>query len=199
MQIQNYNRVLIIIISYLIHISNVLAHSEDSRFLHDSIFEYNQDDHSITAGQFITHLIDNHRHELPMRPTRSKIPVGVYVKIESISSISEVNMDMTVTMILRQTWVDKRLDLSFMEEGETKMIVIPPEIAQKIWKPDIFIEGSKESKVHSTIVENVVMRVRNKGQIEYTVKLSSTMLCEMTLYYFPLDRETCSIVFQSCK
>ena len=158
----------------------------------------------------MTHLIDHHTHELSMRPTRKKIPVRVFVRIESISSISEVDMDMTVTMIIRQTWNDKRLDLSTMdmeedddprknENSTMKMIVIPPEIAQKIWKPDIFIEGSKESKVHSTIVENVVMRVRNAGQIEYTVKLSSTMLCEMTLYYFPLDRETCSIVFQSCK
>ena len=119
------------------------------------------------------------------------------IQIESISEISEVNMDMTVTMTVRQVWEDSRLDLR--ELPGINYLVLPPGLAKLIWVPDIFIEGSKKSFIHATTVDNQSMRIKDNGTIDYTVKITATMLCEMELYYFPLDTETCYIVFQSCK
>ena len=60
---------------------------------------------------FMKVMLERHRHEISMRPTNEKIEVQVLVKIESISEISEVNMDLTVTMTIRQIWQDYRLVL----------------------------------------------------------------------------------------
>ena len=60
---------------------------------------------------FMKVMLERHRHEISMRPTNEKIEVQVLVKIESISEISEVNMDLTVTMTIRQIWQDYRVVL----------------------------------------------------------------------------------------
>ena len=153
-----------------------------------------EDDHSRRAGIFVQNLLQRHHHELSMRPRTDQIISEIFIKVESISEISEVNMDMTVTMTIRQVWRDQRLDLT---QHNIELLVLPPSVARQLWIPDLFIEGSKSSFIHRTIEENVAMRVRGAGIVDYTTKLSTTTLCEMELYYFPLDRETCNITIQS--
>ena len=63
-------------------------------------------------------------------------------------------------------------------------IIVPPMLARQIWIPDLFIEGSKKSFAHITTVENTVMRISGKGVVDYTTKITSTMICEMALRYF---------------
>ena len=130
---------------------------------------------------FMKIMLDRHRHEISMRPTNQRIEVQVLVRIESISEISEVNMDLTVTMTIRQVWEDYRFDLT--AQG-LDFIIVPPMLARQIWIPDLFIEGSKKSFAHITTVENTVMRISGKGVVDYTTKITSTMICEMALRYF---------------
>ena len=41
------------------------------------------------------------------------------------------------------------------------------------------------------------MNIGPGGEIEYSVKLSTTVICQMSLENFPMDRQTCSLSFYS--
>ncbi|KPP70467.1 hypothetical protein Z043_110705 [Scleropages formosus] len=111
-------------------------------------------------------------HDFTMRPGfgGSAIPVGIDVQVESIDSISEVNMSRTF---------DARL-------------------VKKIWVPDVFFVHSKRSFIHDTTMENIMLRVYPDGNILYSVRVTVTALCSMDFSRFPLDTQNCSLELESC-
>ena len=153
-----------------------------------------KDEHSREENMFMQNIINQHKHEIGLKPSNQKIQVLVLVEIESISEISEVNMDITVTMTIRQLWTDYRFDLT---GTGIDSVPVSPILAKRIWVPDLFIEGSKRSFIHVTTTDNMAMRIRDKGLIDYKTKVTSTMLCQMSLRWFPLDIDSCIINMQS--
>ena len=47
-------------------------------------------------------------------------------------------------------------------------------IIHKIWIPDIIIQNAKTTALHSTLSDNFMMKIGGKGEMEYSVKMSST-------------------------
>ncbi|XP_076821696.1 gamma-aminobutyric acid receptor subunit rho-2-like [Clavelina lepadiformis] len=155
-----------------------------------------KDVHGTDISKQIESLFRKHTYELSIRPDRdSPTRVGLGIIIESITDISEKNMDLTFTLCLHETWMDKRL--KFKARGNVSSIVLPSRLMNKIWVPDLYVVGSKNSFIHTTTVNNVVMRLFNDGTIFHTLKITSTVACQMSLYYFPLDIENCSLILQS--
>ncbi|KAG8124039.1 hypothetical protein E2320_019416 [Naja naja] len=75
-------------------------------------------------------------HDFSMRPGFGgpSIPVGVDVQVESLDSISEVDMDFTMTLYLRHYWKDERL--SFPSTNNQSM-TFDGRLVKKIWVPDM--------------------------------------------------------------
>ena len=157
------------------------------------------------AAVFLRRLIQTHHHEsaLSIKPSLNKINVGVLVKCDSIDEISEVDMEIRITLAVRLFWRDPRL--AFDEPpyninqaaGGLDVIILPVSVSTMLWIPDFFIEGSKKTTTHSSIHPTVSMRIFPGGFVEYETKLSTTSLCSMDLRFFPLDREACKVTFQS--
>lgn len=124
-----------------------------------------------TDLNFLLNLIEEMGIALVVKPTvyvmyqdkyvTRPIPVNVRLLIETISDLSEVNMEMTVTFILNQFWNDPRL-----KRNSQSNMIVPIELIDKVWKPDIAIQGSKVTTLHSTTVNNQVMRVNPAGDIQ---------------------------------
>ncbi|KAG7268222.1 hypothetical protein CRUP_010685 [Coryphaenoides rupestris] len=74
--------------------------------------------------------------------TSSAIPVGINVQVESIDSISEVNMDFTMTLYLRHYWKDERLAFP---SRNNKSRTFDARLVKKIWVPDVFFVHSKHA------------------------------------------------------
>lgn len=105
------------------------------------------------------------------RPSSGKpLKVFLSVMIESITDISEVNMDMTLTICIHQAWHDHRLhsttDFLPMEDAFS----IPANLQPKIWVPDLHILGAKKSVIHSTISQNSALRLRRRGFLDLSLK-----------------------------
>ena len=81
------------------------------------------------------------------------LPVGVRLTVENIESVSSEEMDLTLTFIMTQTWVDKRL----AHGGDHKMLV-PLEISGQIWTPDLVIPGSAMGQ------NSQLLEITKKGQ-----------------------------------
>ncbi|KAJ7996704.1 hypothetical protein DPEC_G00239780 [Dallia pectoralis] len=108
-------------------------------------------------------------HDFAMRPSfgGSAIPVGIDVQVESIDSISEVNMDFTMTLYLRHYWQDDRLAFP---STSNRSRTFDARLVKKIWVPDVFFVHSKRSFIHDTTMENIMLRVYPDGNILYSVR-----------------------------
>nr|XP_039258335.1 gamma-aminobutyric acid receptor subunit rho-2-like isoform X1 [Styela clava] len=153
------------------------------------------DPHTTSMTQQVEKLFRSHAYEMSVSPSRNDEPVrvGVAILIESISDISEVNMDLTFTLRIWKSWTDERLKMT----GEHESIVLPSRLIDKLWVPDLFIVGSKKSFIHRTTVDNIMLRLYKNGTISYKAKITTTVACQMNLYNFPLDIENCTLAIQS--
>ncbi|XP_004605719.2 gamma-aminobutyric acid receptor subunit rho-1 [Sorex araneus] len=122
------------------------------------------------------------------------VPVGVDVQVESLDSISEVDMDFTMTLYLRHYWKDERL--AFPSSSNLSM-TFDGRLVKKIWVPDMFFVHSKRSFIHDTTTDNVMLRVQPDGTVLYSLRVTVTAMCNMDFSRFPLDTQTCSLEIES--
>ncbi|ELW59131.1 Gamma-aminobutyric acid receptor subunit rho-2 [Tupaia chinensis] len=135
-------------------------------------------------------------HDFTMRPAFGgpAIPVGVDVQVESLDSISEVDMDFTMTLYLRHYWKDERLAFP---STNNKSMTFDGRLVKKIWVPDVFFVHSKRSFIHDTTTDNIMLRVFPDGHVLYSMRITVTAMCNMDFSHFPLDSQTCSLELES--
>ncbi|XP_043927696.1 gamma-aminobutyric acid receptor subunit rho-3 [Protopterus annectens] len=122
------------------------------------------------------------------------IPVGIDVQIENISSISEVDMEFTMTLYLRHYWKDERLAFP---SSNNRSMTFDARLVRKIWVPDIFFVYSKRSFIHDTTKENIMIRVYPDGNVLYSLRITVSAMCAMDFTRFPLDTQNCSLQLES--
>ncbi|KAI3367311.1 hypothetical protein L3Q82_008352 [Scortum barcoo] len=178
------------------------------------------------------HLLKVDDHDFTMRPAFGvehkcqkatdiscpAIPVGVDVQVESLDSISEVDMDFTMTLYLRHYWKDERLSFT---SSTNKSMTFDGRLVKKIWVPDVFFVHSKRSFIHDTTTDNIMLRVFPDGHVLYSlsrkedivmageaevsfltfimvvIQVTVTAACNMDFSRFPLDSQTCSLELES--
>ncbi|XP_018599107.1 gamma-aminobutyric acid receptor subunit rho-2-like isoform X1 [Scleropages formosus] len=135
-------------------------------------------------------------HDFTMRPAFAgpAVPVGVDVQVESLDSISEVDMDFTMTLYLRHYWKDERLSFP---SSTNKSMTFDGRLVKKIWVPDVFFVHSKRSFIHDTTTDNIMLRVFPDGHVLYSLRVTVTAACNMDFSRFPLDSQTCTLELES--
>ncbi|XP_037541211.1 gamma-aminobutyric acid receptor subunit rho-2-like [Nematolebias whitei] len=143
-----------------------------------------------------SHLLRIDEHDFTMRPAFAgpAVPVGVDVQVESLDSISEVDMDFTMTLYLRHYWKDERLAFP---SATNKSMTFDGRLVKKIWVPDVFFVHSKRSFIHDTTTENIMLRVFPDGHVLYSLRVTVTAACNMDFSRFPLDSQTCTLELES--
>nr|XP_032807950.1 gamma-aminobutyric acid receptor subunit pi-like isoform X2 [Petromyzon marinus] len=129
-----------------------------------------------------------------LRPSFDNGPVaiGMSLDIASIDTISEINMDYTATIFLRQRWQDERLCF----EGN-KSLSLDGRLVELLWVPDTFIVDSKRSFLHDITVENRLIRIFPNGTVLYALRITTTVACNMDLTKYPMDKQTCTLQLES--
>ncbi|XP_045204206.2 glycine receptor subunit alpha-2-like isoform X2 [Mercenaria mercenaria] len=124
-------------------------------------------------------------------------PVEVYVQlhITNIDSISESDMDYSVGMFLRQTWNDSRL--TYTPIPRLRSLELDSRLMDQIWIPDLFIANEKQAHFHSVTVPNKLMHIYPEGRIQYSIRITATLKCNMDLRKYPLDYQRCYIMMES--
>ncbi|XP_030041556.1 gamma-aminobutyric acid receptor subunit delta [Microcaecilia unicolor] len=129
------------------------------------------------------------------RPGIGGPPVNVALAIEvaSIDHISEVNMEYTMTVFLRQSWRDARLSYNHTN----KTLGLDSRFVDKLWLPDTFIVNAKSAWFHDVTVENKLIRLQPDGVILYSIRITSTVACDMDLAKYPMDEQECMLDLES--
>ncbi|XP_076831334.1 gamma-aminobutyric acid receptor subunit pi isoform X2 [Brachyhypopomus gauderio] len=120
------------------------------------------------------------------------VTVGMSLDIASIDTISEINMDYTATIFLRQRWTDERL----VFQGN-KSLSLDGRLVELLWVPDTFIVDSKKSFLHDITVENRLIRIFPNGTVLYALRITTTVACNMDLTKYPMDKQTCTLQLES--
>jgi gamma-aminobutyric acid receptor subunit beta len=119
--------------------------------------------------------------------------LDIEIRLASFDSISEVNMDYTLTLYLNQYWRDDRLIFGNKSEEMT----LTGEIIDKFWLPDTFFPNDKSAYLHDVTEKNKMIRLNGNGEILYGMRFTSTLACMMDLRRYPLDRQNCTVEVES--
>lgn len=134
-------------------------------------------------------------YDIRLRPNFGGPPlsVGMDLRIASFDSISEVNMDYTLTLYLNQYWRDERLQFS----KENYELTLSGDFAERIWVPDTFFANDKNSFLHEVTEKNKMVRLSADGNIAYGMRFTTTLACMMDLHNYPLDSQNCTVEIES--
>uniref|UniRef100_A0A8R1TV31 Uncharacterized protein n=1 Tax=Onchocerca volvulus TaxID=6282 RepID=A0A8R1TV31_ONCVO len=119
------------------------------------------------------------------------VVVAVNMLIRSISKIDDVNMEYSVQLTFRESWVDGRLAFGYPRDNTPDFVILTA--GQQIWMPDSFFQNEKQAQRHMIDKPNVLIRVHKDGTILYSVRISLVLSCPMHLQYYPMDIQTCLI------
>ncbi|XP_072012091.1 gamma-aminobutyric acid receptor subunit delta isoform X1 [Engystomops pustulosus] len=119
--------------------------------------------------------------------------VAVDIEVTSIDHISEINMEYTMTVFLRQSWKDERLAYNHTN----KTLGFDSRFVEKLWLPDTFIVNAKSAWFHDVTVENKLIRLQPNGVILYSSRITSILSCDMDLTKYPLDEQECRLDLES--
>ncbi|XP_078094753.1 gamma-aminobutyric acid receptor subunit delta [Mustelus asterias] len=119
--------------------------------------------------------------------------VALAIEVASIDHISEANMDYTMTVFLRQIWKDERLSYN----RTNKTLGLDSRFVDKLWLPDTYIVNAKSAWFHDVTVENKLIRLQPDGVILYSIRITSTIACDMDLTKYPMDEQECMLDLES--
>ncbi|OWF45321.1 glycine receptor subunit alphaZ1-like isoform X2 [Mizuhopecten yessoensis] len=143
-------------------------------------------------------LLDDGTYDSKISPeyeedTPTSVTIQIYVM--SIDSLNEASMDYTVTIFLRQKWVDTRL--KYTPVPGINMLELDNRLIDQVWVPDTFFANEKSASFHYVTVPNKLMHLYANGTVFYSVRVSMTLSCDMNLLAYPLDSQKCHIALES--
>ncbi|VDN89410.1 unnamed protein product [Brugia pahangi] len=148
----------------------------------------------MNVSRLLDQLIASHDRRIRPNYGREPIEVNVTIHVTTISAISEVSMDYTVALYLRQFWRDNRLAFKSANEQE---LTIGIDLIKSIWVPDTFFPNEKKSFFHEATTHNSFLRIDNHGNVFRSIRLTVTANCPMNLHSFPLDVQICALELES--
>ncbi|XP_003415910.1 gamma-aminobutyric acid receptor subunit alpha-4 isoform X3 [Loxodonta africana] len=121
----------------------------------------------------------------------TEVKTDIYVT--SFGPVSDVEMEYTMDVFFRQTWIDKRLKY----DGPIEILRLNNMMVTKVWTPDTFFRNGKKSVSHNMTAPNKLFRIMRNGTILYTMRLTISAECPMRLVNFPMDGHACPLKFGS--
>ncbi|XP_054845842.1 gamma-aminobutyric acid receptor subunit alpha-4 [Eublepharis macularius] len=138
-------------------------------------------------------LLDGYDNRLRPGFGGSVTEVKTDIYVTSFGPVSDVEMEYTMDVFFRQTWVDKRLRY----DGPIEILRLNNLMVTKVWTPDTFFRNGKKSVSHNMTAPNKLFRIMRNGTILYTMRLTISAECPMRLVDFPMDGHACPLKFGS--
>ncbi|CAG7832575.1 unnamed protein product [Allacma fusca] len=135
-------------------------------------------------------------HEPP--PTEGNATkVNFSVIIMNVRDIKEINEELSLEMNLRMYWRDTRLKHLAVTTGVNTFLVLNPNLLDKIWHPDIFVDHVKSVSQPALISKPASLRIYPESVVRYSARVTITMACQMDFHYYPADTQKCHIDMKS--
>jgi len=144
-------------------------------------------------------LMDYDQTERP--PSQGPTDVKVSILIRSMGPISDIDMHYSMDCYFRQYWRDSRLSFKGLKMNSNQLHInqlsLNVKMLEKIWKPDTYFHNGLDSYLHTITRPNKLFRISENGDITYSMRLTIKARCPMMLSNFPMDWQSCPLVFGS--
>ncbi|XP_054977066.1 gamma-aminobutyric acid receptor subunit theta [Sorex araneus] len=156
-------------------------------------YAYNKYANETVVLGIVDRLLSRYDNRLRPNLGGAPVPVGISLHITSIKDISEESLDYTVSMYIHLTWKDSRLAYH-----ETDLnLTLSHTMLKKLWYPDCHIVNSRDNFMYMEPLENRMIRLQPDGTMQYGMKLTATVPCDIDLKNYPLDKQTCKLGVES--
>ncbi|XP_037077195.1 gamma-aminobutyric acid receptor subunit alpha-6-like [Pollicipes pollicipes] len=147
---------------------------------------------STNVSQILNELMNENKYDRRIRPGFGGAPTEIRVNlvIKSLGPISEKDEEFILDCYFRQMWVDRRLRFNGTEVPVLSMNWL---FLEKVWKPDTYFLNGKKSYLHKITVPNKFLRIKQNGELTYSMRLTIKASCPMHLKKFPLDSQLCPL------
>nr|XP_046163451.1 gamma-aminobutyric acid receptor subunit alpha-6-like isoform X1 [Oncorhynchus gorbuscha] len=171
---------------FLSCVSNVWGNNPKSTEIDGNIYLDN-------ITRILNRLLDGYDNRLRPGFGGPVTEVKTDIFVTSFGPVSDVEMEYTMDVFFRQTWIDERLKF----EGPIEILRLNNLMVSKIWTPDTFFRNGKRSISHNMTTPNKLFRIMQNGTILYTMRLTINAECPMRLMNFPMDGHACPLKFGS--
>ncbi|XP_024288004.1 gamma-aminobutyric acid receptor subunit alpha-4 isoform X2 [Oncorhynchus tshawytscha] len=171
---------------FLSCVSNVWGNNPKSTEMDGNIYLDN-------ITRILDRLLDGYDNRLRPGFGGPVTEVKTDIFVTSFGPVSDVEMEYTMDVFFRQTWIDERLKF----EGPIEILRLNNLMVSKIWTPDTFFRNGKRSISHNMTTPNKLFRIMQNGTILYTMRLTINAECPMRLMNFPMDGHACPLKFGS--
>ncbi|GMT05321.1 hypothetical protein PENTCL1PPCAC_27495 [Pristionchus entomophagus] len=129
-------------------------------------------------------------------PSANSTEVIVELTVQSITEISEFSSSFKADVWFSQIWRDPRLD--FTDENYClKNISLAAHRLPYLWSPNVCFVNSKKVEIHTSPSPNILLVVFPNGTVWLNYRVSLTGPCKLDLTFFPMDRQSCNLIFES--
>ncbi|CAL8116331.1 unnamed protein product [Orchesella dallaii] len=151
-------------------------------------------------GEILESLVPNFNKLSRVRPvSRENVSAPVLVSVKLYVRdirIQELDNEYSVQLTFRQQWSDERLSYSSRDSSRPYVSLINSQ--NEIWQPDTFFGNEIDGgKYHDLMMRNQYIRISPDGTVLKSVRISLRLSCPMIYWYFPFDKQTCSLRFAS--
>ncbi|CAL2048957.1 unnamed protein product [Caenorhabditis brenneri] len=129
-------------------------------------------------------------------PSANSTEVIVELTVQSITEISEFSSSFKADVWFSQIWRDPRLDFSDRNYC-LKNISLASHKLPTMWSPNVCFVNSKKVEIHASPSQNILLLIFPNGTVWLNFRVSLIGPCKLDLTYFPMDRQSCNLVFES--
>ncbi|CAB3400819.1 unnamed protein product [Caenorhabditis bovis] len=129
-------------------------------------------------------------------PSANATEVIVELTVQSITEISEFSSSFKADVWFSQIWRDPRLDFSDRNYC-LKNISLASHKLPTMWSPNVCFANSKKVEIHASPSQNILLLIFPNGTVWLNFRVSLIGPCKLDLTYFPMDRQSCNLIFES--
>ncbi|KAF8372319.1 acc-2, partial [Pristionchus pacificus] len=129
-------------------------------------------------------------------PSEETIKVSVEVWIQAITSINEITNDFEMDIYITERWNDPALNFQNMNPCKQNLS-LNHQVLERLWTPNSCFINSKVAQIHDSPFRSVFLMIFPDGTVMVNYRLRIRGPCNLDLSNFPLDIQSCSLIYES--